>query len=102
MARKQDKQKARGIAQAQKLKQQEKLTAPPVPIAPPVPAAVPVQDDVLLLTVPQVCSLLSVSRRTLYRVDIPGKIKLGNQVRYHRPTIEAWLCQQLTKETVVF
>lgn len=49
----------------------------------------------LLLTVDQVCSLLAVSRWTLQRLEksggLPGRVKLGGQVRYHREVIEEWL-----------
>jgi excisionase family DNA binding protein len=56
-------------------------------------------DDPLLLTIPAVCNLLSVSRSTLDRMAktdvIPGRIKLGGQIRYHRPTLERFLLAQL-------
>ena len=49
----------------------------------------------LLLSVAEMCALLSISRATLIRMDnagkIPGKIKLGGSVRFHRETVEAWL-----------
>jgi len=49
----------------------------------------------LLLTVPEVCTLLNVSRMTVHRMEksgeLPGRVKLGGQVRYHREMIEDWL-----------
>ncbi len=49
----------------------------------------------LLLTVADVCALLNISRSTLFRLEqsggLPGRVKLGGQVRYHRETIEEWL-----------
>ncbi len=55
----------------------------------------PSPDDVLLLTIQQVCTLLNLSRSTLDRMartdSIPGRVKIGGQIRYHRPTVEAWL-----------
>ena len=55
----------------------------------------PTSDDVLLLTIPQVCTLLNLSRSTLDRMaktdSISGRVKIGGQIRYHRPTVETWL-----------
>lgn len=51
--------------------------------------------DVLMLTGDQLAALLQVSRKTVDRLardgSVPGRIKLGNRVLYHRPTVEAWL-----------
>lgn len=51
----------------------------------------------LLLSVFQVCALLNVSRSTLFRLEksgeIPGRVTLGGQVRYHRQVIEEWLLE---------
>lgn len=51
----------------------------------------------LLLSVPEMCALLGVSRATLVRMDnagkIPGRIKLGGSVRYHRAIVESWLLE---------
>jgi excisionase family DNA binding protein len=59
----------------------------------PVSAVAP-----LLLTVSDLCALLNVSRMTVYRMEktgeLPGKVKLGGQVRYHREIIEKWLLDQ--------
>jgi excisionase family DNA binding protein len=51
----------------------------------------------LLLTCAEVCKLLSVSRSTLDRLGetVPGRVKLGGQVRYHRETLENWLLDQV-------
>jgi excisionase family DNA binding protein len=99
VARKQDKKKARVIAQAQKQRQIEKLQAPPLPEAYSSENILPVvtapSSASLLLTVADLCALLSISRSTLHRMEkageIPGRLKLGGQVRYHRETVEAWL-----------
>jgi len=52
-------------------------------------------NGALLLSVAEICRLLKISRATLIRMDkagkIPGKIKLGGSVRFHRETVEAWL-----------
>jgi len=48
-------------------------------------------DNDSLLTVPETCTLLKISRRTLERSNIPGKLKIGHLVRYHRQTIAQWL-----------
>lgn len=49
----------------------------------------------LMIPVVEVAQLLNVSRSTVDRMaergEIPGRMKLGGQVRYHRPTLEAWL-----------
>jgi excisionase family DNA binding protein len=58
------------------------------------------QDDPLLLSIPQVCNLLNLSRSTIDRMakseSIPGRIKIGGQIRYHRPTLETWLVSKIT------
>lgn len=49
----------------------------------------------LLLTVSQVCTLLNLSRSTLFRLEkespLPGRVNLGGKVMYHRQIIEEWL-----------
>lgn len=49
----------------------------------------------LLLTVSDLCRLLSLSRSTVHRMEqagkLPGRIEIGGAVRYHRETIESWL-----------
>ena len=112
MARKKN-QKRRSISQAQKHRQQSK----PLPTQQAKAAATAatdrptdrtlafsgldnlLTDDALLLTIPQTCSLLNLSRSTLDRMAkinaIPGRIKIGGQIRYHRPTLETWLVTQL-------
>lgn len=49
----------------------------------------------LLLSVAEMCTLLNISRATLVRMDksgkLPGRIKLGGSVRFHRETVETWL-----------
>ena len=64
------------------------------PVLPPVDL---VDDVSMVLTVAEVCALLKISRRTLERSQVPGKVKIGGSVRYHRGLIEKWLIEQ-TKE----
>ncbi|MBI2355427.1 MAG: helix-turn-helix domain-containing protein [Deltaproteobacteria bacterium] len=49
----------------------------------------------ILLSVAEMCALLKISRATLVRMDksgqLPGRIKLGGSVRFHRETVETWL-----------
>jgi excisionase family DNA binding protein len=55
----------------------------------------PPDPDAILLSVAEMCRLLKISRATLVRMDntgkLPGRIKLGGSVRFHRATVEAWL-----------
>jgi excisionase family DNA binding protein len=48
----------------------------------------------------EMCSLLKISRATLIRMDnsgkLPGRIKLGGSVRFHRETVETWLQSLIT------
>ena len=109
------KKRPKSIAQVQKQRRQEKAVtagvsgtaqAPPPAraasarlTASPAPAAAAAVDAALLLTVPQVCQLLSISRATFYRLEqagkIPGRVRLMGNIRYHRPTLEAWLVAQV-------
>ena len=56
----------------------------------------------LFLSVSDICAMLDISRATLVRMDkndvIPGRIKLGGSVRYHRETIETWLSSLVSKK----
>lgn len=56
----------------------------------------------LFLSVSDICAMLDISRATLVRMDknevIPGRIKLGGSVRYHRETIETWLSNMVRKK----
>ena len=56
----------------------------------------------LFLSVSDICAMLDISRATLVRMDkndvIPGRIKLGGSVRYHRETIETWLANLVNKK----
>lgn len=55
----------------------------------------PPDPDAILLSVAEMCRLLKISRATLVRMDnsgkLPGRIKLGGSVRFHRATVESWL-----------
>lgn len=77
---------------------QERPATMAEPLSPKQPKARrprPSDPNALLLTVTEVCALLRISRATLIRMDkagtIPGRIKLGGSVRFHREIIEAWL-----------
>ena len=56
------------------------------------------QDE--LISVDEACELVGISRSTLDRAakseSIPGRVKILGRVRYHRPTLEAWLTAQVT------
>lgn len=58
-------------------------------------STLPPDPNAILLSVAEMCTLLRISRATLVRMDkagnIPGKIKLGGSVRFHRETVETWL-----------
>ncbi len=60
----------------------------------------PADSNALLLSVAEMCALLRISRATLIRMDksgkLPGRIKLGGSVRFHRETVEAWLKNLIT------
>lgn len=116
MANKHDrKMKARAISQAQKQRREEKqrisfpdcsqaVETPPVEVEETQPVLEVSRSTVapLLLTIADVCTLLNVSRSTLLRLEksgaLPGRVKLGGQVRYHRQIIEAWLLRQVEGE----
>ena len=53
-----------------------------------------------LISVGEACELVGISRSTLDRAakseSIPGRVKILGRVRYHRPTLEAWLTAQVT------
>lgn len=57
--------------------------------------AVSTESNSMLLSVTEICALLKISRATLVRMDksgqLPGRIKLGGSVRFHRETVETWL-----------
>lgn len=59
----------------------------------------------VLLSVKEMCGLLKVSRATLVRMDksgqLPGRIKLGGSVRFHRETVESWLHSLITPHTTL-
>lgn len=55
----------------------------------------PAENNSMLLSVTEICALLKISRATLVRMDksgqLPGRLKLGGSVRFHRETVETWL-----------
>lgn len=86
-----------------KMKHSESLEAVPAPqkkLSPsPAPKSLP---EALFLSVKDMCALLGISRATLVRMDksnsIPGRVKLGGSVRYHRETVDAWVSTLITKK----
>lgn len=62
---------------------------------PKTPKPQPLDPNAILLSVTETCKLLKISRATLVRMDksgkLPGRIKLGGSVRFHRETLESWL-----------
>lgn len=73
---------------------QPAITAPEQPQQPLEP---------VLLTVHQVGQLLNLSRSTVDRLaaagKLPGHMKIGGQIRYHLPTLLAWLQDQAAENS---
>ena len=66
----------------------------------PVKTAAPQSNvEALLLTTEDVAALLNVSSQTVYRMarqgTLPGRVKIGATVRYHKPTLEKWLAEMV-------
>lgn len=65
-----------------------------------VQKTVSVTDNSMLLSVTETCALLKISRATLVRMDksgqLPGRLKMGGSVRFHRETVESWLRSLIT------
>ena len=72
---------------------------PPQPV-PKARTAHPGETSSMLLSIREMCSLLKISRATLVRMDksgkLPGRIKLGGSVRFHRETVETWLQSRIS------
>ena len=68
--------------------------APHTPQTPIQPSNVP---QPLLYTVAELADVLRVSRATIDRLHacgvLPGKVKIGHQVRYLRQVVQTWLTQ---------
>ncbi len=64
----------------------------------------PLDPNAILLSVTEMCTLLKISRATLVRMDksgkLPGRIKMGGSVRFHRETVESWLQSLIAAPTV--
>src|SRR5512133_3598939 len=77
-----------------KTKQAAAIESPSQPVT-KKPKTAAVESGAVLLSVTEICALLKISRATLIRMDkagkLPGRIKLGGSVRFHRETIDAWL-----------
>lgn len=80
---------------AKTVRQQPKLAQTPLPKNETTRKKPAVEDTSPLLSVTEMCALLKISRATLVRMDksgqLPGRIKLGGSVRFHRETIDNWL-----------
>jgi predicted DNA-binding transcriptional regulator AlpA len=48
----------------------------------------------IALTVAEVCTLFNISRSTLYRANLPGKVVIGGSVRYDKNQLLAWWFDQ--------
>jgi excisionase family DNA binding protein len=80
---------------------QEVTTGSKATPAPKKPRTAPlISEETVLLSVAETCSLLKISRATLVRMDksglLPGRIKMGGSVRFHRETIIKWLESLIT------
>lgn len=77
-----------------------KKAEPPTQKSPREFKTPPVDPNAVLLSVSEMCNLLKISRATLVRMDksgkLPGRIKLGGSVRFHRETVEIWLKNLIT------
>lgn len=70
--------------------------APSPPVAPPVKVAVaPSKDEALLLDTRAVCKLLAVSPRTVWSMQVSGKMpaptRIGRCVRWSYDAIKEWV-----------
>lgn len=90
-AKEKDQEKKKSAA----LRAKRPAVEPKVKQAPKVKKTQPLDPDAILLSVTEMCTLLKISRATLVRMDnagkLPGRIKLGGSVRFHRQTVETWL-----------
>lgn len=91
-------EKKKKVAKEKKKSSDSKQLKPSVPKKSPPHNSPDVQkafSSDMLLSVTEMCTLLKISRATLVRMDksgqLPGRIKLGGSVRFHRETVEAWL-----------
>ncbi len=78
------------------------------PVTPPkpfttttaTPDSVSAPEDVgELLSIPRLCQYLGISRATLYRLNPPGRLKIGNQVRFSKAVIDRWIQTKLSKNS---
>ena len=58
----------------------------------------------LYYNVIEVCELLSISRPTVDRLAkkglLPGRVKIGAQVRYHKSTLHRWVNENAQREAM--
>lgn len=86
-------------------KAKPKTSDKPVPKRAPKPQkSQPLDPNAILLSVAEMCKLLKISRATLVRMDkagkLPGRMKLGGSVRFHRQTVETWLQSLINTGTI--
>lgn len=89
---------------ARKTKPVTAVESPSRPVVTKPHKAESIQPGSVLLSVTEICALLKISRATLIRMDksgkLPGRIKLGGSVRFHRETIETWLQSLISTHSV--
>lgn len=72
---------------------------------PTVQKTAAIDTGAILLSVTEICALLKISRATLIRMDksgqLPGRIKLGGSVRFHRETVETWLQSLISSRATI-
>jgi predicted DNA-binding transcriptional regulator AlpA len=83
------------------------LEEPPVPLpaVPAVPSAHPAREMInkvnsvpaIALTVLEVCKMFNISRSTLYRANLPGKVTIVGNIRYDKNQLLAWWFEQQKK-----
>jgi len=93
--REKQKEKKKNEKQVKKQKTLATTSKPVAKVPKKVPKTVHIDPDAVLLSVAETCALLKISRATLIRMDksglLPGRIKMGGSVRFHRETIVNWL-----------
>jgi len=89
------KEKKSPLKQAAKTKKSKSTESKSQPVSKAPKKAVALDPDAVLLSVAETCVLLKISRATLIRMDksglLPGRIKMGGSVRFHRETVVNWL-----------
>ena len=75
--------------------------AVPPPPSPAIPEPPPADAHPTFYTLQEIADLFRVSRSTVDRLSaagrLPGKFKIGGQVRYHRETVDKWILDNVRK-----